>query len=530
MSGLKDFADGAVRRPTDSGLVHFLEQLWESVPESESHSEAFRSLGSEFVYVHQLTDGEVPGLKGVWVVLVRFGQEIETTFGLTREVPLLYSPHRDLQVRTISAVPAVRATLPREVTDDVVMICTPDPRQDEKLRDWSSARLTAVPLPLDLGDEERAPYAILERLRQRLFARDLYAENSPVSGPGFYGRQAMIQSLRDDIVSRRVTGVFGLRKTGKTSLLKRLEEVTRDEDPRLQVFVMQDLEGLPSLPEDVITPLVLDLRADLRNAFKQRGLRTQELADLGDSFDLSAFKRALLTCLRKQPAGMTLTLALDEVEYLCPPDRMALDTPETQRIPQFFGVLRSLVQETDRFTFIIAGLASASIEEGLLFGRHNPLFSWAKPYYLPPFELDEAALLLRGLGEKMGIGWDSAAIDVVYAESGGHPYLLRNLASAITRHLPISASKRLVNKGTAHRYKGEWRRSIDANVREMLKHIERYYPTESVMLDFLRDDPSTFQELARSEPSALHHLLKLGLILESSEGDYEASPLLGLVS
>lgn len=530
MTRLEGFEDGAVRRPTDPALLRHLEGLWEAVPHSRAHAQAFERLGSACVYARPIAGGELPGLQGVWLVLVRFGLKIETTFGLTREVLLLYSPHRDLQSRTFHAVPDIMTRLPREVTSDVVMLCTPDPRQDQKLRDWSSGHLTAVPLPVDLGDEERAPYTILERLRQRLFTRDLYAETSPVSGSGFFGRETLLQSLRDDISSRRVAGIFGLRKTGKTSLLKQLARVLQDEDSKLELFVMRDLESLPSLPEDVIAPLALDLRADLRDAFRQRGLRTQELSELGDSFDLSSFKRALLTCLRRQPDGVSLVLALDEVEYLCPPNRMDVDTVETQRIPQFLGVLRSLVQETDKFTFLLSGLASASIEEGLLFGRHNPLFSWAKPYYLPPFTRDESASLLRGLGEKMGIEWDDAAIDVVFAESGGHPYLLRDLASTVTRRVPLSAGKRLVNRGTAHQYRGDWRRSVDANVREMLTHIERYYPTEAVMLEFLRSEEPGFQDLAQAEPSAVHHLIQLGLVRTSSAGLYEASPLLILVS
>lgn len=89
-------------------------------------------------------------------------------------------------------------------------------------------------------------------------------------------------------------------------------------------------------------------------------MRTRELADLHDTFDMLAFKRALQTVLRKEPE-LRIIIALDEVEYLCPPDKISIETAETQEIPQFFGVLRSLVQETDNFTFALAGLASAVI-------------------------------------------------------------------------------------------------------------------------------------------------------------------------
>jgi hypothetical protein len=276
----------------------------------------------------------------------------------------------------------------------------------------------------------------------------------------------------------------------------------------------------------VIHPLVLDLHDDILSQLRLRKLRTKELAELADPGDMLAFKRALQTLLRKAgPDEFHLVIALDEIEYLCPPDRMHLDTAQTQEIPQFFGVLRSLVQETDNFTFLIAGLASASIEDGTLFGRHNPLFSWAKPYYVPPFLPAEATQLLRELGRRMGIRWQINAEDEVYAQTGGHPYLLRDLASAVTRRLPLNARERHVTRGAVHRHLVDWRRSVAGNLSEILAHIQRYYPAERLLLDYLLEDQEAFAELAEAEPQQLHHLLKLGLVLEPRPGQYRPSSM-----
>lgn len=346
------------------------------MPAARAHRAAFRELGSEYVYAREIRESESREFAGTWVALVRFGLAVETLFGLTREVAIIYSPHRDLQFRTYHAIPEMLAALPRTVTPGVVFLASPDPRQVQKLDDWSDIRVTAVPIPHEF-DPHSAPWRVLlKTLEQRLFTRDLYAETGPVSGTMFFGRQIMLQSLIDDIRSRRVAGVFGLRKSGKTSILKRLGQLLTEETHPEYVFVLRDLESLPSLPREVVNPLLLELHADILDQLRKRKLRTKELAELADPGDLLAFKRALQTLLRKVgPNEFHLVVALDEIEYLCPPDRMHLDTAQTQEIPQFFGVLRSLVQETDNFTFLIAGLASASIEAGTLFGRHNPLFS-----------------------------------------------------------------------------------------------------------------------------------------------------------
>lgn len=175
---------------------------------------------------------------------------------------------------------------------------------------------------------------------------------------------------------------------------------------------------------------------------------------------------------------------------------------------------------------MIAGLASASIEEGMLYGRHNPLFSWGRTYYVPPFSVDEATELLRDLGRRMGIEWDDGAIDLVHSESGGHPFLLRDLASVVARQLPLAAGQRGIRPGDVHRQLVSWKRSIAGQVAEIIQHVERFYPTEKLLLDAYREDPALFHDLVEGEAIALHHLIELGLLRETSPGEYALSSLI----
>jgi CRP-like cAMP-binding protein len=150
---------------------------------------------------------------------------METMFGLTREVLLVYSPHRDLQFRTFQALPELINGLPRQVTQGLALVCSPDSRQAEKLDDWSTSRLLAVPITNNPDGLEDSGRALLNCLQQRIFTRDLYAETAPVRGSDFFGRRRiLLQSLPNDVDEGRVFGVFGLRKSGKTSILKRVGE------------------------------------------------------------------------------------------------------------------------------------------------------------------------------------------------------------------------------------------------------------------------------------------------------------------
>ena len=458
-------------------------------------------------------------------MLVRFGRELETLFGLTREVLLLYSPHRDLQMRTFAAVPSVMADLPREVTPRITLIASPDPRASVKLADWSGLNLLAIPIPYGMPDPDDGARELLRELQKHLFQRDAYAETAPVHGTNFFGRRAQLQSVLDDVAHQRVAGVFGLRKSGKTSLLYQLRDEIARSDALEHVFVLCDLEDMPSFPKPVVGPLVESLRDRLLDEFRARKIRTKELADL-DSDQPRDFKRALQTLLKKTEAdGLQLVIALDEVEYLCPPDKVDLEFPEAQEVAQFFGVLRSLVQESRNFVFLIAGLASATIEAGRLFGRHNPLYAWAKPYYLPPFSIDESDELLRTLGSTMGVTWDERATRTVFDESGGHPFLLRDLASTVVTQMPLDAARRMVTRSDVTRTLGPWRRRTAANIKEILAHVGRYYPSEQILLEILLEDPAGFSDLVRDEQTSVYHLIQLGLILEPTPGAFVPSTL-----
>src|SRR5262249_41104773 len=205
------------------------------------------------------------------VTLVRFSGAVEAAFGFTRELLFFYSPYPDLQHRTFVAARSSLRHLPRDVTPDLGVIWSNDPRARMKLDDWSGTEFTAIPLPPDDLDD---PLELLRILREYIFTRDLYYETTPVSGDQFFGRRPLLQSLRTDLRSRRVVGLFGLRKAGKTSVLEELGKTMESEDT---VYLLRDLESLPSPPDDPIPDLIADLRYDLVSRMKEAGLSARAM-------------------------------------------------------------------------------------------------------------------------------------------------------------------------------------------------------------------------------------------------------------
>lgn len=510
---------GAVPRPRHPALERKLSGIERRFDVLNDHRNALARLGSQIVY------GTFLG--GVYsdcaVVSVRFSGAIESAFGFTRELMLLYTPFRDLQQRTFEMAFTEVKRRGDKVTPDIVFIRSEDPRANVKLDDWSSPGRLAIPFDFDEDD----PVGIVRLLKEHLHARDLFNETTPVTGVKFFGRKTLLQSLRDDVLHQRVSGIFGLRKAGKTSVLMQLSE---DLQHDRVISVLVDLETFPSPPDDPVDDIITEIRRRVLEEVKVRGLSASKMAQLAEGSSIVKFKNALQTLVEKlSDEGYTLLLMLDEIEYLTPADRIDVAEGPMPRISQFLASLRSVVQETSNFTFLLSGLTSAILESGRLYGRPNPLFSWAKSNYLGPFERQDADNLAKSVGARMGIAIDPGALEALYEASGGHAYLYRNLASAVVASLDMEVDIRRITRAAVLRELEDWEISVRGHVHEMINHVGRYYPTESVVLELLMEDPAAIDELIADEPEAIRHLIDLGLLSRSEDGPYQLNILLDLL-
>ena len=325
----------------------------------------------------------------------------------------------------------------------------------------------------------------------------------------FFGRRTLLQGLGDDVRHQRVAGLYGLRKAGKTSVLKQLQE---DHGSSTHIIALQDLELLDSPPNDPIPQLLELLCETLSTRLAKEGLASRRLSDSKSRKGIVQFKSAMSATLSAiAERGGRITILMDEIEHLVP---SGVDTAEMPipSIPQFLGALRSLVQEHPNFTFILSGLTSALTECGRLYGRPNPIFSWAKSYYLNPLDRTEADQMASSISNRMGVRIDEGALELVYEASGGHAFLYRHLSSHCIATLPKDSFERELSARTVRTNIESWRMQIAGNVREILDHVERYYPTESVLLDLLGDDAENFPMVAYDHPLEVGHLIALGQI------------------
>ncbi|MGY3553951.1 RNA-binding domain-containing protein [Williamsia sp. R60] len=533
------FLAGSVKEMRNPDIVKRLEELATDFPSSRDDRANFRRLGSEYVFARKLIAEE--RFRGSWIVLVRFGRTLEERFGLSAEVPVIYSPHYDIQSRTVTRIPEMLAYLPEDrgnYTRWLTFLSSSDPRLTLKLDEFSDA--TKVFIPLWRRAQDTDAEALIRDMAKRIHSIDPYTQHGSVTGDQFFGRRILLNSISANVKNQQIPAIFGMRKTGKTSVLMELERQNRiasEDSPGTTrtVYVYQDLEDLPDIDfGNPVRELMLDLTEKIRRRLSDSKFRTQPLSELTPDSSLLDFKRAIQRIMHHGSSRhLHLVLILDEVEYLCPPgaENGAL-TSTSSLIPQFFGVLRKLVQESSggeggRVSLILAGLASASVEARELYGRENPLFSFAKPYYVAPLTIDDTLDLLQVLGARQGFLWSDAAAALVHVETGGHAILVRELASQATRNiadqgLEIISIDEISVKSALARYQ----RAVSSQIDQILSHIEKFYTTEWQLLQHLMTEGG-LEEFDEMYPAAINRLENLGII-QFDRGVWAPSKLLTL--
>ena len=324
------------------------------------------------------------------------------------------------------------------------------PEQVEKLlyaRIEDKRRATPAIVPVTQSQIETADDA-LSALRfvldRWLHRRDLFAQNFPVSGRRFFGRHRSMSELKDAISTGAAAGIFGLRKVGKTSLLKEIERRASESG---DIVVYIDLLRVPADVSDarwIYWKIALELterlsRAGVRIQSSRLGGKFADFLDIPAEYPVAtAFDSELTQALRLiRSANVTprpkIIVMLDEIERVLP---NSLGKEGFNGFFDLFSYLRGVAQESDDFVVIVTG-ANASVAEAAQFGgKDNPFFNFFKEIYLPMLQVEETSHMVRTLGRGMGMHFTPQACDFIHDLTGGHPFFSRQFCSFLSDRYP----------------------------------------------------------------------------------------------
>ncbi|HJX83113.1 MAG TPA: hypothetical protein VJ723_02070, partial [Candidatus Angelobacter sp.] len=236
---------------------------------------------------------------------------------------------------------------------------------------------------------------------------------------------------------------FGLRKSGKTSVLLQLEPIlSANAVVRID---LQKYEGRARYGGQIFGEILAAMAAKpnitgpVPPEFVSGFAKDVPAGELG--FEFSRKFGKLVEVLSQSGYQTPIICALDEIERILPSSSHPKEAVE--EFNSLFGTLRALSQEKRTLALLVTDVhpdcnrINQWQQQGV---TTNPVYSFFKEMYLLPFGKEDTSDMLDGIGRLMGLELDESLIGTVYQASGGHPYLARQLASLVVSK---TASERL---------------------------------------------------------------------------------------
>ncbi|RZJ38466.1 MAG: hypothetical protein EOO18_03285 [Chryseobacterium sp.] len=303
------------------------------------------------------------------------------------------------------------------------------------------------------------------------------------------------------------SGVFGLRKSGKTSVLLACERLARTDGHRFIHIDCQSASTTASHWNELLRAVAIELR-------KAAGLATTPV-QLGDFSPVEAarsFEKAIIDAYSQ--GKRRTVLAFDEVEHISPQTGIGhwRDGDDTLL---FWQTIRSVHQRmANRMSFVIAGTNPIITECREICGSDNPLLAYVSVDYLPGFDDEELQQMCQSLGGLMGMNFSLEAVAALYSSLGGHAFLSRQVASHIHKQLPFEGRPLNIEVETVQKALSsfEFKTLFD----DILSSLKSRFPDEYQILEWcaLGDDEKVEEFLALDSTFAAH-LVGYGLVRQN---------------
>lgn len=443
----------------------------------------------------------------------------EDLFNLNKEIVVVFSTYTTLQPRTLDVFEKINkrfSTLRLEKICGILV--SKDPSIEASLLSLTKSEPESqiiIPFRYNELQDNLEEYFIRNRFRKYFYSRDLFAFESPLRKDiYFFGRNDLIQTIINRCKSGENSGLFGLRKTGKTSVIYGVER---------------------SLSKEDITPIVIDCQ---NPSFNQRrwfealfyickktkddlDLKNVKLPNENDFNEKNASTHAenFFRKSRKE-LNWSLFFIFDEIENISRVTSPADHWSKGIDFVLFWQTLRSIFQNgEDLISYLIVGTNPSCIETPKIENVDNPIFNHFTPLYIPGFDVKDTIEMVNRLGSGMGLKFDETIYSKLTEDFGGHPFLIRHVCSCLSKELDDHNRPVTVDRGAYQSAKTKFIRSHSNYLDMILGVLEVFYPNEFEMLTMLAcNDYKTFNEFAEMHHSFTEHLLGYGLIQKSISG------------
>jgi len=453
-------------------------------------------------------------------ILLKPTEHIKNAFNLTREVVCVLSPFVETDARTLAAISEAQSRFGHTRVD---RICSLLISKDENIvqnlpklvRNDIEAQIIVPFTYSELQQPKADPFFLRQRLRNYFYTRDLFDFGSALTkGLFFFGRSDLVQQIVNRHQAGQISALFGLRKSGKTSVIN---AVHRTLKAQTYPSVYIDCEN-PAFHQNRWDKALWYVLRETRNACADAQLFIPLAQEFVGAKAADFFEKHLIN-LYKRAGNNPILITFDEIEKVTPAVSPSPHWRDDKDFVYFWQTLRALFQKVpDLFTYWIVGTNPSCNETATICGVETPLFCQLPKTYIPRFNVQQTREMVRRLGRLMGLAFDEGVYGLLNEDYGGHPFIIRQVCSVIhtlaDQNRPVHVHKTLYDKAK------ERFRTQGSNYFPMIFDVlQKYYPDEYVMLQYLAvDDKKSFAEFS-AEQGLTEHLLSYG-ILELQDGTY----------
>lgn len=478
-------------------------------------------LSAQYWYLTRIEELCVSG-STVRVVLIKPVDYISHSFNLLREVIVVFSPYNTFEPRALDAIEKMEIQNIR--TEEICsIVVSRDESVSEKVDSFlKSNKESRVIVPFTYAELSSAQDQnfFLNRLRKEFYSRDLFDIQNPLKRDlFFFGRREFVSSLANKHLAGENVGLFGLRKTGKTSILY---GVMRSLDRKKNLSVFIDCMTLHMKKWNVALYSIIETARDISGIGKSK-VHTLEQYTLENAADLFL---ADINSIYTENNRKSILLFFDEIENITFGTSASDGWREGRDFVLFWQAIRSAYQKLmDKkvFTFLVAGTNPRCVEEATINKIDNPIFSLFSPQYIVPFDFSQTKEMVDQLGGYMGLEFKPEVIALLVSDFGGHPLLIRQMCSYIHKNVdssrPITIDKFLYQKNKEAFYASD--SGFIRYARMILEVLETWYQDEySLLVHLAVGNTGDFEEYAKEVPEYVAHLLHYGVVEKGKDDRY----------
>jgi hypothetical protein len=450
-------------------------------------------------------------------ILLKPSEDYQHSFNLNFEIIAVFSRYTTFQVRSNDAIDAVRSSIQNSYEQEfrIEEVCTIMISNDSNIENIIKDILTnnkdnqRIIIPFSYEDliYNANDGFIKNRFRNHFYKRDLFAfEDALKKDLYFFGRERknLALELVNKHLSGECSGIFGLRKTGKTSILYRAQRLL-EQQKGTSIFIdcqVLHLKRWNNLLFYIITELARANNVKIKSTEKDYEIEEKVIdvfeRDIIKIFQNNGRKKVLITF------GVSLS------EHW----KIGKD------FPLFWQHLRSVFQKTQGkyYSYLIASTNPLSVEHTYVHDTPNPIYDQIKPVYISQFDVQDTKDMVNKIGGFMGLTFDDNVINNLVTDFGGHPFWIRQVCSEIDKEVSSLGLKRPieVTRIVYEKAKPNFERKYaQKNAAQILEVLIKFFPYEYEMLEALaKQDIETFEEFANTMPTIIDHLIGYGIIYQ----------------